>query len=236
MKFPRAPGSLASARQLLLVVGDDWEASRGSLRAFSRASADAAWHSALAPMPVILGRSGLAWGLDDAPPGGDAVARKCEGDGRSPAGAFPITTLFGTGSAAAEAARAEKLRYVEATPNLKCVDDPESRHYNCFVDAGCGVPDWRSCEAMLRADARYEFGAVVGYNQAPVRPGAGSCIFLHVRAADGAPTAGCTALSREDMGTLFAWLDGALSPHLVQLPRAVLVALGPAWGLPDSLS
>ena len=165
------------------------------------------------------------------PPGGP-VPEKREGDGRSPAGVFPITALFGDSAAAKEMAPVATLPWFQATPDLKCVDDPASRYYNRIVDQSVVTPDWHSCEDMLRQDGRYEIGAVVGYNCDPVVPGAGSCIFLHVWEAPGVPTAGCTAMAREDMLALARWLDGALSPVLVQLPRAVYESVRSDWGLP----
>lgn len=171
---------------------------------------------------------------DGLPVGGcEARPQKREGDGRSPAGVFPITGLFGYGDAEALPVRSAKLPYFRATADLKCVDDPASRYYNCLVDQSCVARDWRSCEDMLRQDGRYEIGAVVGYNCDAVVPGAGSCIFLHVWEGPGVPTAGCTAMARENMLALARWLDGALSPVLVQLPQAVYEAVRGDWGLPE---
>lgn len=174
----------------------------------------------------------MAWarGFQAVHPGAGAV--KSEGDGRSPVGLFPITALFGYGAADPRMVPSPALPYIQATPDLKCVDDAASRHYNCLVDQSRVARDWDSCEDMLRQDGRYEIGAVVGYNDNPVVPGAGSCIFLHVWQGPGVPTAGCTALAREDMLALARWLDGGLSPVLVQLPRAVYRQVREDWGLP----
>jgi L,D-peptidoglycan transpeptidase YkuD (ErfK/YbiS/YcfS/YnhG family) len=50
---------------------------------------------------------------------------------------------------------------------------------------------------MWRRDGLYDLLVVIGYNIAPVSPGAGSAIFLHIAAADFAPTAGCIAVEKE---------------------------------------
>jgi len=224
------PACLLAARQLLLVLADDWSATAGELRRAERAGGAAAWSPLGAPMPVSLGRGGLAWGRAAAPEDGGALKR--EGDGCSPVGVFPVTALFGAAGPASELARRARLPYLAATPDLKAVDDPASRYYNRIVDQGRIEPDWRSCEDMLRPDGRYEVGAVVAYNVEPVVPGAGSCIFLHVWAGPGQPTAGCTALAREDMAALARWLDGDRSPVLALLPRDLYCRVGRAWGLP----
>lgn len=226
--FPPIP---PACRQLLLVVAADWASTAGELRRFARDSADAAWRHVGAGIAVSLGRHGLAWGrgLHPACAGRD----KREGDGRAPAGVFAISALFGYAAADSELARAARLPYLAAHRDLLCVDDPASRHYNQIVDRTApAAVDWASAEEMRRADARYELGAVIGHNCAPVRAGAGSCVFLHVWEAPGVATAGCTAMALAAMRELAGWLDGAAAPLLVQLPRAEYQSRQVAWGLP----
>jgi len=69
---------------------------------------------------------------------------------------------------------------------------------------------------LARQDGLYEPALVVCHNDAPVVPGAGSAIFLHVSAGPTTPTDGCTALPRRDLLTLLGWLDPRASPVLVQ--------------------
>ena len=129
--------------------------------------------------------------------------------------------LFGVAGAESDLVRTAKLPYRPATANHKCVNDPASAYYNRIVDqAAVAQPDWASCENMMRSDQRYFVGAVVAHNAAPPVAGCGSCIFLHVWAAPGMPTAGCTAMSLADMTEIAGWLDGAAAPLLVQLPQA----------------
>lgn len=163
-------------------------------------------------------------------PGG---LEKREGDGRAPAGVFAITALFGDAAPGGEFVRAAKLPYYHTTPDLKAIDDPASVHYNRIVDqSAIARPDWSSCEEMRRDDGRYAVGAVVAHNADSPVAGAGSCIFLHVWAAPGVPTAGCTAMALADMTEIAAWLDGTSSPVLVQLPRAEYERVREPWGLP----
>lgn len=225
---------LAGSRQLLLVMAPDWNGHVGQLQRFFRPCADADWQAVGAPVAVSLGRSGLAWGRGLHGPVGGTGPAKREGDGRTPAGVFAITALFGYGAPASAFAGAARLPYLQATPDLKAIDDQASVHYNRIVDQSTlAQADWVSCEDMLRSDQRYALGAVVDHNGEPVLPGAGSCIFLHVWAGAGLPTAGCTAMALADMTEIAGWLDGAAAPLLVQLPQLEYERWRVAWALPD---
>ena len=233
----KAQASLACRlpTQLVLVLGEAWDSPAATLQCFASASPGLPWQAGPGPFRAVLGRAGMAVGSGFPDARLSAAPLKRGGDGRSPAGIFPVTGLFGYGSAGEAVARVARLPFLAATPDLKCIDDPASRHYNRIVDQRRVDKDWRSCEDMLRRDGRYEVGAVVGYNGDPVVPGAGSCIFLHIWEAPGVPTAGCTALAREDMLALATWLDGTLAPVLVQLPHAVYQTVREPWRLPGGV-
>jgi D-alanyl-D-alanine dipeptidase len=217
-----------AARQLVLVVTPDWNAVRGELRRFELTKTGEAWRPVGAAGPIVVGRNGTAWDplLTPAVPG----PRKAEGDGRSPAGAFPLGTAFGY-APAAEASWL-KLPYRPVADGIECVDDPASAVYNRIVDRRTVArPDWKSAERMREAGEAYRWGVVVDYNTPPVA-GRGSCIFLHIGGEGGAGTLGCTAMSASLLREVMAWLDPAASPVLVQLPRAAYEALRQAWALP----
>jgi len=225
--------ALASSGQLLLVIAPNWEHPTAQLQRFERAYFDGDWRPVGEAITVSVGRSGLAWGSGLHPPVGGAGAAKREGDGCAPAGIFAITALFGYAAPDSDFARAAKLPYRCATRDLKAIDDPASAHYNRIVDQSTLAQiDWVTCEDMLRSDQRYAVGAVVAHNSEPPVPGAGSCIFLHVWAGEGVPTAGCTAMALAYMTEIAGWLDGAAAPLLVQLPRVEYEGRREAWGLP----
>ena len=229
----RVVSPCAAACQLILVIAPDWASTTAQLQRYTRASPDADWWPVGGPIKVSLGRSGLAWGvgLHGAVSAGRPAKR--EGDGCAPAGVFLITSLFGYADQRSQFALNARLPYQVATPDLKCIDDPASCHYNQIVEQN-RLPeiDWQSHEDMLRADQRYALGAVVAHNAGQPVPGAGSCIFLHVWECEGAPTAGCTAMALADMSEIATWLDGRASPVLVQLPLVEYERLREAWGLP----
>ena len=66
------------------------------------------------------------------------------------------------------------------------------------------LEDPASHEELWRQDGQYDIVGVLGWNDAPVRPGRGSAIFLHVALPDYSPTAGCIALAAGDLRTVLA--------------------------------
>lgn len=147
---------------------------------------------------------------------------------------FAITALFGATDPSDAAVQSARLPFLCATGDLKCIDDPASRHYNRIVDQReIGAIDWTSHEDMLRPDTRYAIGAVVAHNPDGL-PAAGSCIFLHVWQDAATPTAGCTAASLADMSEICHWLVAEAKPILVQLPQVEYARFRDAWSLPGS--
>ena len=223
------PAALADARQLAIVVTPTWNVVTGTLRRFARASATSAWQPVAPAVAVVIGRKGLAWG-DSALARDAADPIKHEGDGRSPAGVFPLDTAFGF------AARPDvpwiQLPYAALQSGSDCVDDEASAFYNTVVDrATVARVDWSSAEHM-RQIAQYRLGVIVGYNAGRPTAGRGSCIFLHIWGGPDSTTAGCTALDAGALESLMRWLDGSRRPALVQLPVAEYERLREAWGLP----
>ncbi|MBS1170851.1 MAG: hypothetical protein H6R01_1769 [Burkholderiaceae bacterium] len=228
-----ADSPLAQARQLVLVRAADWSSTSGTLQLFHRSETSFAWQPFGAPVKVSLGRNGLAWGRGRH---GSLAAQgpvKREGDGRAPAGVFDLTMLFGYLEPRSLAVRTARMPYLEATPDLLCVDDAASSRYNRIIHRSQqGVQDWKSHEDMLRPDGLYAWGAFIAHNTEPAQPAAGSCIFLHVWEAEGVPTSGCTAGAATDIARIFLWLESKASPVIVQLPESEYTSLQKQWNLP----
>ncbi len=226
----RGEKALASSRQLIVVTTKDWNAVDGELRRYERSSVKDQWQLVGEKTPVVVGRNGMAWGKGLH---GDAIGDgpvKKEGDGRSPAGIFNLSSAFGYAEKAKTGGA--KLPYVQATATLECVDDPQSAHYNRVIDrASVKAPDWKSSEQMLRQDELYRWGVVVDHN-AKGEAGCGSCIFLHIWDGPGKGTAGCTAMDAAKMEEVLRWLDPQKKPLLAQLPQAEFERLQKIWGLP----
>lgn len=216
------PAPVHSSTQLVVVRTAGWNAVDGTLQRYERKAAGKKWQAVGKPITVVVGKTGLAWGIgvvsaDELHASGVYDPIKKEGDGKAPAGIFHLSHAFGY---AGQEQPAWKMPYISLTPSVECVDDSESTFYNRVVDRASVSPDWNSSEHMLRSDELYRWGVVVDHNADPPQAGSGSCIFLHIWRGPGQGTVGCTAMPREELELLLAWLDPARKPLLVQMPNA----------------
>jgi D-alanyl-D-alanine dipeptidase len=234
----RQPAALAASTEIIVVTTSDWTAVEGTLWRYERRSPRQKWVQAGAPFTVVVGKSGLGWGSGAVSLDAtfrDANARvasgpvKKEGDGKAPAGVFALSRAFGY---APQELPGSKMPYEPLTTAVECVDDSNSKFYNRVLDRGTVAPDWTSSEHMLRSDELYRWGVVVDHNSNPARPGAGSCIFLHIWRGPGQGTVGCTAMPQEQLESVLGWLDPARRPLLVQMPELQYRNLQKKLGLP----
>ena len=227
----RRASPLDGVRQLVVVTTPDWNATKATVTRWERDDLNAPWRQILPAEPAVIGRTGLAWATDSLV-GPDPAPVKREGDGRSPAGIFPLDTIFGF--RAADSIAGPGLPYVALRPGSECVDDPASRHYNTIVDrARVAAVDWTSSERM-RSIRQYALGVTVGYNATPPRAGRGSCIFLHIWAGPQSVTDGCTAFPASTIAAIAQWLRRDRRPALVQLTQRDYARLRDVWALPVS--
>src|SRR6266705_6199513 len=141
---PRA--GIDDARQLVVVVTPSWTSTTGTMTRFERSAITSVWSRVESPVPIVVGRTGLAWGVGFENASADGPQKR-EGDGKAPAGIFPLDTAFGF--APAESMRHVRLPYVQLLPTTDCVDDIASTHYNTVVDKNnVSRVDWNSAEHM----------------------------------------------------------------------------------------
>lgn len=228
-------------KKLIVVTTPDWDAVQGKLIRYKRR--DGQWIKVSEPIPVVVGRAGMAWDPALARESPDRYLRsskpgpiKHEGDGRSPAGVFQLKgDTFGfspNGASGLAKATPESPGYIQLTPTVECVDDPDSRYYGRIVDRARVDPvDWKSSEKMSSIP-QYRWGVVVNYNTDQPVGGDGSCIFLHQWSGPAGGTAGCTATSPQDIEDLVHWVNGEALAVLVQLPYPEYQRLRPHWQLP----
>jgi L,D-peptidoglycan transpeptidase YkuD (ErfK/YbiS/YcfS/YnhG family) len=177
---------------------------------------------------ALFVKQGGTWKLSNVDPKAIAPVKK-EGDGKSPAGMFPLTFAFGRPDKPSDV----KLSYTKIESYTECVDDVSSTHYNKIVDRlQVGNFDWKSSEKMLEVGPAYDLGINVAHNSYPVVKGNGSCIFLHVWSDATTGTSGCTAMKREDLQKILAWANPDQRPYLVQMTESDYKNLRKKWKLP----
>lgn len=123
--------------------------------------------------------------------GGVRVAKR-EGDMATPVGCFPLRRLLYRPDRESAPKSGLPAGLVKRADGW--CDDPADPLYNRPVT----LPYPARAEALWRDDRLYDLLVVLGHNDDPVRPGAGSAIFLHLAADTFAPTEGCVALKRAD--------------------------------------
>lgn len=130
--------------------------------------------------PCAIGKAGV-------------TLQKREGDHASPIGVFALRKIY---------YRSDKgivpdcvLPCHAITPEDGWCDDPKHPLYNQKISR----PFDASHETLWRDDHLYDVIVVLGHNDAPPVPGAGSCIFMHVAKEGYTGTEGCVALKLPDL-------------------------------------
>jgi L,D-peptidoglycan transpeptidase YkuD (ErfK/YbiS/YcfS/YnhG family) len=222
--------------QLIVAVADSWSSQKGRLMIYERTAPNAPWTPALGKsVPVLFGKSGLAWGngVLPVPHGQKGIPSKVEKDRRAPAGLFRIGMLFGYAPAAPAGVRNP---YYQVTARDCWVDDVKHPAYNrhIVVDPK-NPPAWYEKQRMRLGDFAYEWMLEVRHNADPPVPGHGSAIFFHIRRGVSTPTAGCTTMAKSDLLMLLQHLRPNLKPHYLLLPAAEYNARIKAWNLPPQM-
>jgi len=133
----------------------------------------------------VLGRAGIR-------------ADKHEGDGATPPGCYALRRVLYRADILDPPLTALPVSVIARDDGwCDAAGDPR---YNRPVK----LPYPASAENMWRDDRLYDVVVVLGHNDEPVIPGAGSAIFMHIAAPDGSPTAGCVALKHEDLVAVLA--------------------------------
>ena len=122
--------------------------------------------------------------------GWDGIRRdKIEGDDATPFGAFPLRRVL---------YRPDRL--APLSPRDGWCNDANYPLYNHQVRQ----PVQASCKLLWRTDSLYDVIVVLGHNDNPVVPGAGSALFLHLSDEDLEPAHGGVALRKEDLLAILA--------------------------------
>ncbi len=210
--------------QLIVVTTDSWNKIEGKMSVYEYKGNR--WMPVLTEIPIVTGRSGMAWGKGLHKAELNKGKLKKEGDGNSPAGIFQLSGLFGY-----EDIRSE-MNSLKVDNRTFCVDDSKSAYYNQIVKSDTVKKDWNSAETMRMKSDVYKFGIFVDYNVKPAIPNMGSCIFMHIWSGSNKPTAGCTAMKESDILKLIDFLDKKKNPILVQVPQSEYSKLKGMYKLP----
>lgn len=145
-------------------------------------------------IPCAIGRSGSC-----------PAASKHEGDGCTPLGRWPVRgALLRPGRFTLDQPLAIPWRWTR--PYDGWSDGMEDPAYNRPVR----LPHPWSAETLQREDQAYDIIVVLGHNDRPPIPGAGSAIFFHIW-VDAKPTEGCVAIAPDEMRRILP----LLSPEMV---------------------
>jgi len=139
--------------------------------------------------PCALGRSGCK-------------PLKREGDGATPLGRYKLQRAYFRPDRLVRPSTRLPMRATRIGDGW--CDAPGDRNYNRPISH----PYPASAERMWRQDQLYDIVVVLGYNDRPRVRGRGSAIFLHVARPNLAPTEGCIALRRSDLGKLIPLISG----------------------------
>ena len=116
---------------------------------------------------------------------------KKEGDLKTPKGIFGIENLYYRSDRVLKPKT--KLKCIEIKQNMIWCDDIKSNKYNKLIKENSTL----SNEKLFRNDHKYDLLIPIKYNFNKIKPGLGSCIFLHLT-KNYNPTAGCIALAKKD--------------------------------------
>lgn len=218
------------SKQILVVKTPNFDVIQGTLTAYEWDEKAQNWQPLTETIGVVVGGKGLAWGAGLQDASFNQPPLKKEGDKKSPAGLFYLSSLFGYEPKTQLGAL--KMPYFQADASIFCVDDGRSKYYNQIVDADTLKKDWNSAESMLLDKIFYKYGAVVDYNFPNPEAGRGSCIFVHIWQDNQHGTAGCTAMPEDKMKNLLHLLDKSKRPILVQATEKDYEALKKMYSLP----
>ena len=138
----------------------------------------------------LVGKTGFIAGDD-----------KREGDMATPVGAWPLRRLYYRPDRIAPPETG--LPVIPLDESMGWCDDPADPAYNMPVTR----PYAGRHERLWRADGLYDLIVVLGHNDSPPIPLRGSAIFLHLRQDDTRHTAGCVAVTRQDLLVLLRAAD-----------------------------
>jgi len=174
-----------TSRQVIIAYSKIKKSYEGIL--FGLEFIDENWKLTFDSIPCTFGRNGFA-----------EPDQKIEGDGKTPSGTFQIGSAFGYKNDLDA-----NMNFIELSDTHYWISDTTSAIYNTLVDY---YPEGLYVEKMKRNDHLYKHGIIIEYNTRNTIKGKGSAIFIHIERKKGYPTAGCIAVSDENIKNLIKWI------------------------------
>ena len=172
------------------------------------------WNDAC--FPCAIGKNGIS-------------QNKIEGDGTTPLGDFPLRRVLYRPDRLSPPRSA--LPTAPLSPRDGWCNDPSHSLYNHQVRQ----PVQASCELLWRTDGIYDLIIVLGHNDSPVVPGAGSALFLHVAAENLKATKGSIALRQNDLLTILGSCDPCARLCVEDIEAVTLKGSGDSAQAPGDL-
>jgi len=185
------------SEQIVFVCADSLGTSRAEVHTFEKNNGR--WEKVFEPMKAVIGSGGFSYD-------------KKEGDKKSPVGAFLLKRSFGRYENPGT-----RLVYTRFSQGDFWVDDANSPYYNTY-QKGPANGRWNSAEDLYGIGDPYKYFIVIEYNTEEPVAGKGSAIFFHIWRNENSPTAGCTAVSEENILKIMKWLDPSRKPLILQYP------------------
>lgn len=221
-----ATAAVAAERQLIVSIAPDWNSTQGKMQLFQKNGST--WTAASAPIPVLFGKSGLAWGIGEHAP--QEGIQKREKDGRAPAGLFDIGKIYTYDAALPQGAN---FPYRTVGKGDAWIDDVSHPQYNQHVVVDpANPPAWFEKQKMRHGDFAYRWLVEVRHNSDPPAAGKGSAIFFHIRRGPTRPSHGCTTMAEANLVKMIQWLRADAHPQYVLLTWADYQRLWKEWKLP----
>jgi L,D-peptidoglycan transpeptidase YkuD (ErfK/YbiS/YcfS/YnhG family) len=197
--FLPLPFSTGSATEVLTVLAPSSGTTTATLQAWQRA-AGGGWQRHGSAIAAHVGADGLS-------------RYPSESRSATPIGSFTLTQAFGR-----EPDPGTALPYLRTTPADWWISQSGplyNTHRRC--SSRCAFTQGAPNEHLYYETPFYDYAVVIDYNtrNAPggVRQGGGSAFFLHV--TDGAPTAGCVAIPRDQLLSIMRWLSPGSHPRIL---------------------
>ncbi|MCR8633010.1 L,D-transpeptidase family protein [Paenibacillus radicis (ex Xue et al. 2023)] len=170
---------MLGSEQVIVVEPENPGSFHATVKLFEKINGQ--WFQTMESFPAVIGRNG-------------STNDKTEGDGKSPKGMYELGESFGTKQAPAGII----IPYHQVTNYDYWIDDQYSDDYNQWMHYEGNPSDhWKSFERLNHR--LYTHAIIVKYNMAPIIKGKGSAIFMHQWEGENSPTAGCVAMSYDNL-------------------------------------